>query len=303
MEKWITCKECGHEFSASMSRCPECGKWRLTTKTAIGSLLGVAFLAVVIFGIVAGFSGNSDQNIKTTSGENSSITSSDSSESNESFASSLQTNQETNSAESIISDTEVTDNSSKQNKPLTESSSSDNSSENDTSAISYPVGTTIKNNLVYTTVPKFYLDYLYTSFGIDAEMSFDKFAYSLKAEDKEYGYTECIRNTNGNATLVLPWSKLNDMTVKRLTKAVKYIHDTENQKFIKKIGYTEKMDKFEIILNTDKLTDEQQASFVMFGLYFLEYQYSTRDGSNKCEVVVIYPDSSKKTLVFPDIIK
>ncbi len=310
MAKWINCKQCGHEFSSAISRCPECGKWRLTAKTAFGSLLGTAFLSFVAVGMILGFTDDGNGNIATASGTNSNITSSDKTESNDeasAFESHSQSSSVDSSEESSSGKPESTPASSKISKPVSSADSSSSipttSTQSTPAVVSYPVGTIIKNNLVYTTVPKFYLSYVYTAFSVNTKMSFDEFAYSLKDEDKAYGYTEVIRNSNGDATLVLPWSKLNDVTVKKLTESVKYIHDFENQKFIKKIGHTEKFDKFEIILDTEELTDEQKASFIVFGVYFLEYQYTTRDGSDKCDIVLVYPDSSKETLSFPSIIK
>ena len=248
MAKWINCKECGHEFSSSLSHCPECGKRRLTAKTALGGIFGTAFAVLVVIGMIMGFSDNGKTD--TVSKEGSNIT----------------------------------------------------SEEKDESA-SYPLGTVVKNGKAYSTVPKYFLEYLFDVFDVEGEMSFNEFAYSLKDEDKDYGYTDVIKNKDGSATLVLPESKLSDMAAKRLTTSKQYIKETENQEFIKKIEYSEKLDKFEITLNTEELNDEQKANLVIFGIYFLEYQYCMEDGANKCEITVVYPDGISETLYFPNVIE
>ena len=301
MARWINCKECGHEFSSSLSKCPECGKRRLNLKTSISAIIGILFCAAIAVGLVISFS---DTGSDDSSGKISTVESSqkETEEKDEKTLNSQK--EETEPKESATSKTE----SKKENngeKPTAEPENEDEKEEiTEQKAENYPIGTIIKNDLVYTTVPKYYLEYVYNTFGLSlAGMEFEEFAYELDDDDKAYGFSRVIKNTNGNATTVLSWSKLTEMKVKMLTEALKYIKDTENQKFITKIGKTEALDKFEIILNTEELTLEQEMQIMMFGTYFLEYQYYTKDSGNKCEIVLVFPDSSKQTINFPDIIK
>ena len=301
MAKWVNCKECGHEFSSALSKCPECGKRRINFKTAISAVIGTLFCTVIVVGLVISFSDKGSDNFE----DNFSTVSS---QKEDSKKDKKPLNSEKTELESNVSVESNQESSSKEEKLIENQEESKIESENEEVSEqkeeNYPIGTIIKNDLVYTTVPKYYLEYLYNAFGIElAGMSFEEFAYELDDTDKAYGFSRVIKNTNGNATTVLSWSKLTEMKVKMLTEALKYIKDTENQKYITKIGKTEALDKFEIILNTEELTSEQEAEIMIFGLYFLEYQYYTKDSGNDCEIVLVYPDSNKKTLNFPEIIK
>lgn len=302
MAKWVKCKSCGHEFSSSLSKCPECSKSRMNFKTAIGWIFGILFCAVIAVGLFLGFSDKGgetpDKKTETVSSEseskkkedNSSKTETDESKKEEESASEKEFESEKTETKAEPSDKE-------QDTP----SSNEIVSQEEKN---YPIGTIIKNDLVYTTVPKYYLEYVYNAFGLKLTgIEFEKFAYDLDDDDKAFGISEIIKNPNGSATAVLSWSKLNDMKVKMLTESLKYIKDTENRKYITKIVHTEKLDKFKIILNTEELTAEQETEIMLFGVYFLEYQYYSKGSDNKCEIVLVYPDSSKQTLNFPEIIK
>ena len=54
MAKWVKCKSCGHEFSSSLSKCPECSKSRMNFKTVIGWIIAVTGLAFMAIGIWRG---------------------------------------------------------------------------------------------------------------------------------------------------------------------------------------------------------------------------------------------------------
>ena len=63
MGKWISCKQCGHEFHSSLSRCPECGKAVITFKKII-TIAGTVFvLGIVTVGVILGF--NDDNAVGT----------------------------------------------------------------------------------------------------------------------------------------------------------------------------------------------------------------------------------------------
>ena len=53
----IKCKECGKEVSSKAESCPKCGA-KVATKTGCGTIIGVIFLAFVIFSIFANISGH-----------------------------------------------------------------------------------------------------------------------------------------------------------------------------------------------------------------------------------------------------
>ncbi len=308
MAKWIKCRECGHEFSSTISRCPNCYKWRLTSKALWSSIVGGMFCAVIIVGMVLGFS---DKGVIPTANKQANS-------SEPTYAEKAQVSSE----QGLVS--EYKEESSKEtltNFSRKESSTVKNSdvSENKTSVVSgtekpknetevkYPIGTTIKNGFVYTTVPKFYLDYLYKNYIGDA-MSFDEFAYTLLDEDKEYGYERAFKNDDGSATKVLPFNKLQESGSKRLVAAREFINDTQSSRFIEKIEYPAgniEFNEFDITLNVTntEITADEKMKIDLFGLYFLEYQYFRLNSSNKCTLNITYSDDKTETVNYPDVIK
>ena len=56
MSKWINCKNCNHEYSNELARCPSCGKLTpLSFPKVCGTVLVIAIIIIAIVGIVLGF--------------------------------------------------------------------------------------------------------------------------------------------------------------------------------------------------------------------------------------------------------
>ncbi len=214
MSKWIKCKKCGHEFSSALSHCPECSKRHLNAKVYMLSIMGLALCSVVLLGIFMGFFDKSKENDinNNAAAEKEPISTEESASQNASGENSPEQNGTSNEPSSSQGDGEL-------NAP-TSSEAAINNSHTETH---YPIGTVVVDNCVYTTVPKFYLDYIYQNFGLSSSVTFEKFAYELSDEDRESGYTEIIRNDDGSATKVLPYSKITPVTADRLTNAFSYI--------------------------------------------------------------------------------
>ena len=309
MAKWIKCKECGHEFSSNISRCPNCYKWRLTAKALWGSVLGGMFCIVVVVGMILGFSdkGKISTADKQSDTDTSNVTSH---KVNASSTQSYISEYKEESGKQTPANSSKGEDSTVKNSDASENTStvtSDTEIPKNEAEIKYPIGTTIKNGFVYTTVPKFYLDYLYKNYIGDA-MSFDEFAYTLLDEDKKYGYDRAFKNEDGSATKVLSWNKLQDSGAKRLSAALDFINTTKSSRFIEKIEYPAgnvEFKEFDITINItkDEMSDDQKHIIEAFGLYFLEYQYFRLNSANKCALNIKYSDNKTETIIYPDVIK
>ena len=134
-------------------------------------------------------------------------------------------------------------------------------------------------------------------------MKFEDFAYKLSEEDINYGFTEVRKNADGSATIIMP---LNETRIKFRTEyiaaGVKLIEDAKQSGLFKDVyGNNEYRDIF-FELKNEELSDNELATIILIGLYFLENQYYEVDSGNSCNVYIVYPNNVYSLLKFPDIL-
>ena len=257
MAKWINCKNCGHEYLSSLNRCPECSTPTPSFKKVISVAVAALFCALVIVGIVLGFRDNkiktapdSSKPVLASSNDSSDISSSSSeNEKDESSSSSKNDNSSSKKNETASSKKDIS--SAVSQKPSSSvisgihnivsslPSSADNTSSDITQEPSEKtvIGTVLKNKFAYTTVPEYYLRYLYSIMEAMGEVgSFEDFAYKLSDEDINYGFTEIKKNADGSATLVMP---LGEKRIKFRTEyiaaGVELLEETKKLEFVKDV--------------------------------------------------------------------
>lgn len=305
--KWINCKNCGHEFSSKLSKCPECGRIHLTVKALITSICIIALVVASGIGIVLGVMDK--ENFAPTIQEDNSLTETTSNEEN--------TGEKDNKKEGVSSHS--TSSSKNENSSVSSSKTQQVSEpKKDTSSIkdttisdeelvvkerNYPVGTRLEGDCYYTTIPKCFLDFVYNLSNEQGD--FDEFAYTLSSEDKKAGFQKIYRNPNGAATFVLPYNKKSSVTVEWLTGMLEYIAEIKRLDYIVSVEHNKDFDEFDIVINCndDEITAEQESQILLFGLYGIEYQYHKINGANECIINLEYANGVKENLKMSEIIQ
>lgn len=313
MEKWIKCKECGHEFSNKLSKCPECGKAHLTVKGLVSLLSILVIVIISVIGLVLGFSekgGNIPTASQTLSQKEEASEKNDNKKEDNSSSKSEWTNAVSNSVSSESS--KVTDSSS-QSATSSESSSSktqsssQSSSSKDTVVMqekNYETGVTIDKNYYYVTIPKYYLEYMYfIAKQADGAPNFEDFAYSLTTDRIVKNVSKVIKNPNGAATYVYTYEKYLEQNQNWLPTLIRISDVLEIYKCIDEVKYSKYFDTYDIKLTVDDLDKEEQASILVTGLSALEYQYFRRDSQNEVTINLTYKNGTKETIKVDEIIQ
>lgn len=304
MEKWINCKDCGHEFSSKLSKCPECGKAHITLKSLATSLCIIALVLASGIGIILGVMDKETKVPVINEDGSSAVISSEEKQNTEQESKDEETSSKDKNSSVSYSKTQQVSEPKKDTSSVKDTA--DSKQELVVKERNYPVGTRLEEDCYYTTVPKYYLDYLYKLYFMEnKEMSFDEFAYTLSDEDKKSGYTGVIRNPNGAATMVLPYDKKSSVQVEQFTGLLEYIAETKRLDYINSLEHNKDFDSYDIVINcnSDELTIVQSAEIILFGLYGLEYQYHKINGSNECTINLEYADGTKDTLKMSEVIK
>lgn len=311
MEKWIKCKECGHEFSNKLSKCPECGKGHLTVKGLVSFLSIFVIVAVSAIGLGLGFS-EKGKDIPTSSKPQSQTQETEKKTKKEETTSSKSewTNAVSNSVSSESS--KVTDSSS-QNAASSESSSSgeqvssQSSSSKDTVVTqekNYEIGLTLGSDARYVTIPKYYLEFMYLmAKQTDASIEFDDYAYSLNADRTAKGVSRVIKNPNGAATYVYSNEKHIYQSQVWIDALLLASNDLKNAKYVEKLEYKQYFNSYDIALSVEELTDKQQSEIFLTGLVALEYQYFRRDSDNSVVMNFTYSNGETETIYIEEIIQ
>ncbi len=304
MEKWISCKNCGHEFSSKLSKCPECGKAHITVKSLISSLCIVILVLASGVGIVLGVMDKGTQVPVMNEDGSSSVISSEEKQNTEQESKDEQTSSKDKNSSVSSSKTQQVSEPKKDTSSVKDTT--DSKQELVVKERNYPIGTRLEGDCYYTTAPKYFLDYVYKLyFRENKEMSFDEFAYTLSSEDKKSGYSRVIRNPNGAATLVLPYAKKSSVTAEWFTGILEYMAEMKRLDYIDSVDHNKDFDSYDIVINcnSDEMTVVQSAEIIQFGLYGLEYQYYKINGSNECIINLEYADGTKDTLKMSEVIK
>lgn len=288
MSKWITCKNCSHEYHSSLPRCPKCSKNTPSLKN-IATIISIAALCVVV--VVGLILGITDKGTVDTVSSNSKPTSASESKPD----SNNSANKESNDNSSF-------------DKPVS-SASSQGSSQNN--SVSKPqstekiptIGTKLIGNYYYSTLPKYYLDYSYRVYkAFYPNVSFEDYAYKLHDEQKSIGTEEIIKNADGSATHKIHKNKINDHSTNLLIGLVELKSELSKQDYISEIKHNKTMDTLTISLTLDELDEIQKYNIVMLGLRNFENQLFMVS-KNKTNVVINYKSGNQETLNFPDDIK
>ena len=310
MEKWIKCKECGHEFSNKLSKCPECGKSHLTVK-GLASLISILAIVIIsVIGIALGFS-EKGKDIPTSSKPQSQTQETEKKTKKEETTSSKSewTNAVSNSVSSESS--KVTDSSS-QSAASSESSSktqasSQSSSSKDTVVTqekNYEIGLTLGSDARYVTIPKYYLEFMYLmAKQTDASIEFDNFAYSMNSDRTAKGVSRVIKNPNGAATYVYSIEKHIYQGQEWINSLLLASNDLKNAKYVEKLVHKQYFNSYDIVLSVEELTDKQQSEIFLTGLVALEYQYFRRDSENSVVMNFTYSNGETETIYIEEIIQ
>ncbi len=314
MEKWIKCKECGHEFSNKLSKCPECGKSHLTVK-GLASLLSIfAIVIISVIGLVLGFS-EKGGNIPTASQTHSqkeevSEKKENKKEENSSYDESSSKSEQQDTVSSTISSgsSSKTESSSESKIPSKNPSSSNQSSSsvgtNVVEQKNYETGVTIDKNYYYVTIPKYYLEYMYLiAKQADGAPDFEDFAYSLTTDRIVKNVSKVIKNPNGAATYVYTYEKYLEQNQNWLPTLIRISDVIEIYKCVDEVKYSKYFDTYDIKLTVDDLDKEEQASILVTGLSALEYQYFRRDSQNEVTINLTYKNGTKETIKVDEIIQ
>ena len=315
MEKWIKCKECGHEFSNKLSKCPECGKSHLTVK-GLASLISILAIVIIsVIGLVLGFS-EKDGNIPTASQTQSqkeevSEKKEDKKEDNSSYDESSSKSEQQDTVSDVILSNPSKDNTSSSKTPS--SSASESASSNQSSSLSgtnvveqknYETGVTIDKNYYYVTIPKYYLEYMYLiAKQADGAPNFEDFAYSLTTDRIVKNVSKVIKNPNGAATCVYTYEKYLEQNQNWLPTLIRISDVLEIYKCIDEVKYSKYFDTYDIKLTVDDLDKEEQASILGTGLSALEYQYFRRDSEYEVTINLTYKNGTKETIKVDEIIQ
>ncbi len=319
MGKWINCKKCGHEYHSSLNRCPECSTVTPSFKNIAYIIGAIAVCVVVGIGIYSGFN---DDKIKSVSESepvfasetekassekpSSSKETSDNSKASSSKKAEVSSKKDTSSikaekpSSSLISDIHnIVSSVPSKTESTTESGTS---SKNETAAMA--VGTVLKDKFAYTTLPKYYLECMYSiSAAAGYTGSFEDFAYKISDDQKAYGFTEITKNADGSATIAMPLSvdRIKFRT-EFIQGGIELIETVKQLDFVTDIyGNNEYRDIF-FELSREELTQEELGSVILIGLYFLENQYYEVGSKNTCNVYLVSPDNVYSLLKFPDVL-
>jgi len=322
MGKWINCKNCGHEYHSSLNRCPECSTATPSFKNIAYIICTVLLCIVVGIGIYSGFTDDKIKSQTESKPISASVTEKTSSQNTSSKTPSSNEDTSNNSKTSTSQRTEASskkDTSSvKAEKPSSSlvsdihsvissvpsstQSSADSTGKDQTST--FPIGTVLEKNFAYTTLPKYYLEATYSiSAALGYKGSFEDFAYKISDDQKAYGFTEIIKNSDGSATIAMP---LNVDRIKFRTEfiqgGIELMETVKQLDFVTNIyGNNEYRDIF-FELSREELTQEELANVILLGLYFLENQYYEIDSGNTCNVYLKTPDNIYSLLKFPDVL-
>jgi DNA mismatch repair ATPase MutL len=313
MEKWIKCKECGHEFSNKLSKCPECGKAHLTVK-GLASLLSILVIVIIsVIGLVLGFSekgGNIPTASQTQSQKEEASKKNDNKKEENSSSKSEWTNAVSNSVSSESS--KVTDSSS-QSAASSESSSSKTQASSQSSSSkdavvtqekNYEIGLTLASDARYVTIPKYYLEFMYLmAKQTGASIEFDDFAYSMNSDRTAKGVSRVIKNPNGAATYVYSIEKHIYQGQDWINALLLASNDLKNTKYVEKLEHKQYFNSYDIVLSVEELTDKQQSEIFLTGLVALEYQYFRRDSDNSVVMNFTYSNGETETIYIEEIIQ
>ncbi len=312
MEKWIKCKECGHEFSNKLSKCPECGKGHLTVKGLVSFLSIFVIVAVSAIGLGLGFS-EKGKDIPTSSKPQSQTQETEKKENKKEENSSSKSEWTNAVSNSVSSESSKVTASSSQSAASSESTSSgeqassQSSSSNNTvvnQEKNYEIGLTLGSDARYVTIPKYYLEFMYLmSKQADPSIEFDDYAYSLNADRTAKGVSRVIKNPNGAATYVYSNEKhiyQSQVWIDALLLASK---DLENAKYVEKLEHKQYFNSYDITLSVEELTDKQQSEIFLTGLVALEYQYFRRDSDNSVVMNFTYSNGETETIYIEEIIQ
>lgn len=311
MEKWIKCKECGHEFSNKLSKCPECGKGHLTIKGLV-SLLSIFVIVIVsVIGLALGFS-EKGKDIPTSSQTQSKAEETEKKENKKEENSSSKSEWTNAVSNSVSSESSKVTDSSSQSAASSESSSktqssSQSSSSKDTLVTqekNYEIGLTLGSDARYVTIPKYYLDYTYLmAKQTDASIKFDDYAYSLNADRKSKGVSKVIKNPNGAATYVYSIEKHIYQSQDWINALLLASKELENAKYVEKLEHKQYFNSYDITLSVEELTNKQQSEIFLTGLVALEYQYFRRDSDNSVVMNFTYSNGETETIYIEEIIQ
>ena len=311
MEKWIKCKECGHEFSNKLSKCPECGKGHLTIKGLV-SLLSIFVIVIVsVIGLALGFS-EKGKDIPTSSQTQSKAEETEKKENKKEETTSSKS-EWTNAVSNAVSSesSKVTDTSSSSATSSESSSNKEVSSQSSSSTNTvvnqeknYEIGLTLGSDARYVTIPKYYLEFMYLmAKQTDASIEFDDYAYSLNADRTAKGVSRVIKNPNGAATYVYSNEKHIYQSQVWIDALLLASNDLKNAKYVEKLEYKQYFNSYDITLSVEELTDKQQSEIFLTGLVALEYQYFRRDSDNSVVMNFTYSNGETETIYIEEIIQ
>ncbi len=300
MGKWINCKRCGHEYSSSLSRCPNCNRITLNFKLISSIALSVAVVGVAVTGFIIGLNDKSDkitavsEDVSFT--ENSSLTEKDEDVSSDAVSD--------NKAEASVNSIKDTSFVASQVKDNTANVSSSSQESKPTQIKTPKIGTEFLGDFYYITLPKYYLSAVYEMFSIqETGMGFNEYAYELDEDAKKTGFISAEQNSDGSATRCIGENKyrayLTDLTAELLKMTIQM----RRSDYIETVKHSDTFDTIDIKLKKEKLTDEEYSQIVVFGCFATEKQLSTLNAQNKCTVNLTYLDGKTECIKFPEYLK
>lgn len=300
MEKWIVCKNCGHNYSKKLGRCPECGHM---TPIGMKQILAIALSLAAVTAAVTGFAlGLRDRGgIDAVSG--------------------------TVSAHS--SDGETTPDNLKESPSLPESSATPSGSKNsvsieDKNSSASSVAVSSVKEEIKNTVQA---DSSIKNASAQTEVKEDSVKVTLSAElvslinqvdgenslteiteaDREYGITEVTENPDGSVTAVFTqngYKRYKADLYKQTVIALKGYENKPDKPFIKTINYNrENLSNIGIITDTQFLnseTDSEELETAVGEICLLAYVYRAFIGeSNPSVKAEIILGNSSVSITFP----
>lgn len=287
MSKWINCRKCGHEYNNSLSRCPNCSTITLSSKSVLSIVIVILICLGACIGIVLGFTEDNPPSDKTEPSSSDKTVSS---------------NVSSTASSNIPSSTNFSKPASSTPQSSSSKPSSSSSQQNET--VNLPkIGSKKIGDFYYTTLPKYYLEdwYEITKAVMGYTETFDTFAYSFTEKEKDLGFTQKLKNSDGSVTYKMPENKFTKLVADKLGGFLELLAELKKQDYIDNAEY-KNTDTLNVYVNKKDLNSLEKANILLTGLTLLDKKFFSIS-DNKAVVNIIYPDNSKDTINLPEDIK
>lgn len=306
--KWINCKKCGHRYSSQLSRCPECSAVTVNFKLISSIILSVAVFGIAVFGIVLGFTDNDANKIEVSSKDSTQISKDETISKTDSAVQKENSREESSSklnSNGVLSDNQSSSAKTESENLSTNTASMDSISEKPQVSYQYKIGTEMFGDMYYITMPEYFLRYLYKLSGLENEgKAFEDFAYTLTNEDKQAGFREIYKNSDGSSTKAISINKYNAYITEYTKNILEYIFILEKSDYITDINH-KNLQNISITLskNKESVTVTEYAEIILLGCMGAEKQLSTVNTSGECNIKLIFSNGDTENLSFPESLK